>query len=139
MLITLSFQGVAQIDNGVYIANSMKEHTFVDCEYADTQVITQAEFYVHVSDCAYRVYSGERDAGQTFAYTYIGITKDGYEMYGVSPDDRLEFKDNELTLFFNFNNESGCYDNSIVYDNLKYHTSIPDLLGSYEKGEEGEN
>lgn len=139
MLISLSFQGMAQIENGVYKSNSMKEHSFIDCEYISTKIITQAEFYIHISDCAFRVYSSERDAGQTYPYVYIGVTKDGYEMYGASPDDRLEYKDGELTLFYNFSNASGCYDTSIVYDNLQYHTSVPDLLGVYEESEKGEN
>ena len=128
MLITLSFQGMAQIESGVYASNEFYNYTFNNGKSIDGGLVDTETTYIHVEENAFRVYFGEKDAGKTYHHMYIGKTGDGFEMYGVSRGDRMEYKDGVLLLFYNFNNETLYYDNSVEFHNLTYIGRKPNLL-----------
>ena len=127
MLITLSFQGIAQIESGVYTSNEFYKYNFENGEVISGGLIDDNTTYIHIEENAFRIYSQESDAGTTHHCVYIGETKDGYEMYGVSKGDRMEYKDGLFLLFYDFNNETLYYDSSIELHNLKYKSRKPNL------------
>lgn len=127
MLVALSFQGVAQIENGVYTSSEFYKYSFDSGQVVSGGFVSDEITYIHIEDNAFRLYSQEWDAGTTHHCVYIGKTKDGFEMYGVSKGDRMEYKDGLFLLFYDFNNETLYYDSSLEFHNLKYKERKPNL------------
>ena len=128
VITALALQGFSQVENGVYTSKSMYEYEFESGKMISGGLTVEDNTFIHFSDCGFRVYVGSKDAGNTFPSIYIGETADGFEMYGVYPDDRAEFKDDNLYIFFNFNETTGYYDSSTEFHDLKYIGRVPDLL-----------
>ncbi len=128
MLISLSLQGLAQIKSGVYCSNKMYEYSFINGQYDSGGLSGDEITYIHIEDYAFRIYTNPIDAGETYHSVYIGKTRDGYDMYGVSPGERMEYKDGKLIIFYNFNYETLYYDNTVEFHNLEFINRMPNLM-----------
>ena len=133
VIIILTLQGFSQVEKGVYTSKAMYEYEFNNGEQIGGGLSLKENTYIHFGECGFRVYVGSKDAGNTFPSVYVGKTEDGYEMYGLYPDDRAEYKDNNLYIFYNFNDDSGYYDSSTEFHGLEYIGGVPDLLDEKEE------
>ena len=119
MLLALSFQGFAQIDSGVYTSNETWTFEWEDEGYEDNGgLIDEDPFFIEFSDYGLRLYMKEGDVGEMFPAMYVK-NMDGWEIYCIHPDERLEYKDGHIVWFYNFNDETGYYKNSTEFKNVK--------------------
>ena len=128
VIIFLSFQGFSQVESGVYITNEVYDFVFLDGEQVGPPNHNYGDTYIHVLENGFRIYKKEGDTGESYPLVYMGMDNFGYQIYAVPFGNRLEFKDNFMVLFYQFNNNSGWYERSSEYHNLKYLRKEPILI-----------
>ena len=119
MLITLSFQGLAQISSGVYTSNETWSFEWDKEGYeVDGTLMDEEPFFIDFSDHGFRIYLEEGDVGDMYPLMYV-TERDGWEVYSVYPDEKMKYKDGHMVWFYNFNNETGYYKYSTEFKNIK--------------------
>jgi len=119
ILLTFSFQVFSQIEPGIYTSNETWSFKWDENGYEDDGKLMDKEpFFIEFNDCGLRLYVKEGDVGEMFPAMYIK-NMDGWEVYCIHPDERLEYKDGHIMWFFNFNDETGYYTNSTEFKNVK--------------------
>ena len=119
MLLALSLQGFAQMDPGVYTSNETWYVNWTDEGLENHgDLVDEEPFFIEVRDHGFRIYNKEGDSGSMYSAMYVK-NMDGWEVYSVYPDERMEYKDGHLIWFYNFNNSTGYYERSTEFKNIK--------------------
>jgi hypothetical protein len=119
MLLALSLQGFAQIKSGVYTSDETWVFKWDDQGYEDDGILMDEEpFFIEFNDYGFRLYMQEGDVGEMFPAMYVK-SMDGWDIYCVHPDERMEYKDGHMVWFYDFNSSTGYYNNSTEFKNMK--------------------
>jgi len=119
MLLALSLQGFAQIKSGVYTSDETWVFKWDDQGYEDDGILMDEEpFFIEFNDYGFRLYMEEGDVGEMFPAMYVK-SMDGWDIYCVHPDERMEYKDGHMVWFYDFNSSTGYYNNSTEFKNMK--------------------
>ena len=127
VIISLALQGFSQVKSGVYETKKTLDFEWVEGKQVGETYVYGKSLLLHITETGFRVYKKHTDTGKSFPFIYIGITSEGYYAYAVPFGDRFEMKDDLAVLFYNFNNETGWYQNSTEYRDLEYLRKHPDL------------
>ena len=119
ILLTFSFQVFSQIEPGIYTSNETWSFKWDENGYEDGGKLMDKEpFFIEFNDYGFRIYMKEGNVGKMYPAMYVK-NMDGWEVYSVYPDERLEYKDGHILWFFNFNDDTGYYMNSTEFKNVK--------------------
>ena len=127
VILSLSFQGFSQIKSGVYLTQEIYDFVFIDGEQLGNPKQSSKDTYLHITDNGFRIYTQEGDTGESYSLVFMGVDNTGYNIYAVPLGNRLEFKDDFMVMFHNFDNETGWYGNSTEWHKLKYVRKEPKL------------
>ena len=132
VIISLALQGFSQIKTGVYSSEMSINFEWAEGIQQGDSYVYNEPLLLHVTDNGLRVYKKHGDTGQSYSMIYMGKDSDDYYTYAVPFGDRFEIKNGDMAvLFYNFDNETGWYQNSIEYRGLEYISNVPIL--DYEK------
>ena len=128
VIISLALQGFSQdLTNGIYSSDECNVYTWKDGEITEGVSLDDDVTYIHVTDLGFRIFMGPGQTGETFPSIYMGKDVDGYEVWGTYPDDRTEYRNNTLIMFYNFDREQGYYTKSMEFTGMEYLRNNPDL------------
>tara|TARA_R100001594_G_scaffold32965_2_gene61209 strand:- start:631 stop:1050 length:420 start_codon:yes stop_codon:yes gene_type:complete len=128
VIISLALQGFSQdLNNGIYLSNECNIYTWEDGKIVKGTKMDDGQTYIHVTDLGFRVFMGPGQTGETFPSIYMGKDSDGYDIWGTYPDDRTEYRNNTLIMFYNFDVEQGYYTKSMELSGMNYLRENPNL------------
>lgn len=134
VIISLALQGFSQVKTGVYKSDVSINFEWDKGIQMGDPYIYDKPLLLHITTTGLRVYKKHSDTGRSYSMIYMGEDEDGYHIYAVPFGDRFEINsDDTAVLFYNFDNETGWYQNSIEYRDLEYISNVPILDYEEEK------
>lgn len=127
VILSLALQGFSQIKSGVYHTDQSYKYSFIDGKQDGGPYFRNGDIYIHITDNGFRIYKQEGDTGNSYPLVYMNKDNEGYQVYAVPPGGRLEFKDDFMVMFYNFDDDTGWYQNSTEWHKLKYIRKGPEL------------
>ena len=126
-IISLALQGFSQVKSGVYKVTESFDYEWNNGVQDGDVYVYSEPMFIHITETGFRVYMKHGDTGYSYPLVYIGKDPDGYETYAVPFGDKFEVNGNVAVLFYNFNNDTGWYENSTEWRGLEYVSNIPIL------------
>tara|TARA_R100001443_G_scaffold93251_1_gene99819 strand:+ start:432 stop:848 length:417 start_codon:yes stop_codon:yes gene_type:complete len=127
VIVSLTLQGFSQVKSGVYKAVEVLNFEWDNGIQVGDPYYSEYQDFIHITDNGFRAYKKRLDTGNSYPMIYIGLDKEGYHTYAVPFGDRFEIKGDFAVFFYNFDNETGWYMNSIEWRGLEYISNVPIL------------